>query len=92
MRPVLVLKEEYPERTTDHGQANGKLYHMLLRVECTLFVTYKAGPFFRLASVLSVLHRVTVSDYITQQINQIKSKRKKRKRQTLVDKINTLKT
>jgi hypothetical protein len=25
------------ERTTDHGQATGKLYHMRLRVECTLF-------------------------------------------------------
>jgi hypothetical protein len=28
---------EYPERTTDHGQATGKLYHLRLRVECTLF-------------------------------------------------------
>jgi hypothetical protein len=34
-RPVLVL--EYPKRTTDHGQATGKLYHLRLRVECTLF-------------------------------------------------------
>jgi hypothetical protein len=32
-----------PERTTDHGQATGKLYHLRLRVECTLFVIYKAG-------------------------------------------------
>ena len=30
-------KPEYPERTTDHGQATGKLYHLWLRVECTLF-------------------------------------------------------
>jgi hypothetical protein len=30
-------KPEYPARTTDHGQATGKLYHMRLRVECTLF-------------------------------------------------------
>jgi hypothetical protein len=30
-------KLEYPERTTDHGQATGKLYHLRLRVECTLF-------------------------------------------------------
>ena len=29
-------KPEYPERTTDHGQATGKLYHLRLRVECTL--------------------------------------------------------
>ena len=36
-------KPEYPERTIDHGQANGKLYHLRLRVECTLFVIYKAG-------------------------------------------------
>jgi hypothetical protein len=27
----------------DHGQATGKLYHMWLQVECTLFVIYKAG-------------------------------------------------
>ena len=36
-------KPEYPERTTDHGQATGKLYHLRLRVGCTLFVIYKAG-------------------------------------------------
>ena len=30
-------KPEYPERTTDPGQATGKLYHLPLRVECTLF-------------------------------------------------------
>ena len=28
---------EYPERTTDHGQATGKLYHLWLRVQCTIF-------------------------------------------------------
>ena len=37
------LHYKYPERTTDHGQATGKLYHLRLRVECTLFVIYKAG-------------------------------------------------
>ena len=26
-----------PERTTDNGQATGKLYHLQLRVGCTLF-------------------------------------------------------
>ena len=37
-RPVLVVEEaEYPERTTDHGQAIGKLYHLRLRVDCTLY-------------------------------------------------------
>jgi hypothetical protein len=30
-------KLESPERTTDHGQATGKLYHLRLQVECTLF-------------------------------------------------------
>ena len=29
--------QEYPERTTNHGQATGKLYHLRLRVECALF-------------------------------------------------------
>jgi hypothetical protein len=33
-RPVLVV-EEAGERTTDHWQATGKLYHLRLRVECT---------------------------------------------------------
>jgi hypothetical protein len=38
-RPVLVWwkKQEYPERTTDHGQASGKIYHLRLEVECTPF-------------------------------------------------------
>ena len=30
-------------RTTDHGQATSKHYHLRLRVECTFFVIYKAG-------------------------------------------------
>ena len=35
-RPDLVVEEaEYPERTTDHGQATGKLSHLRLRIECT---------------------------------------------------------
>jgi hypothetical protein len=38
-------KPEYPERTTDHGQATGKLYHLRLRVEFTVFVIYTAGIF-----------------------------------------------
>jgi hypothetical protein len=36
-------KPEYPERITDHGQATGKLDHLRLRVECTLFVIFKSG-------------------------------------------------
>jgi hypothetical protein len=48
-RPVLVVEEaEYPERTTDHGQATGKLYHMRLRVECTFFVIYNVIDLYEL--------------------------------------------
>jgi hypothetical protein len=39
-RPVLVVEEARVhgwEGTTDHRQAIGKLYHLRLRVECTLF-------------------------------------------------------
>jgi hypothetical protein len=31
------------DQYTDHGQATGNLYHLRLRVGCTLFVIYKAG-------------------------------------------------
>jgi hypothetical protein len=31
------------QRTTDHGQATGKLYQLRLRVECTFFCNLKAG-------------------------------------------------
>ena len=31
-------KSEHPQRITDHRQPTGKLYHLRLRVECTLFV------------------------------------------------------
>ena len=34
-QPVLVM--EYPERTTDHGQATGQLYYLRLQVKCILF-------------------------------------------------------
>jgi hypothetical protein len=39
-RSVLVVEEARVPRenfSTDHGQATGELYHMWLRVECTLF-------------------------------------------------------
>ena len=36
-------KLEYPERTTNYEQATGKLYHLRLQVECTIFVIYEAG-------------------------------------------------
>ena len=42
-RPVLVVEEAgVPGENTDHGQVTGKLYHLRLRVECTL-LSYKAG-------------------------------------------------
>jgi len=42
-KPVLGVEEaEYPERTTDHGQATGKLYHLRLRVEYTLFLNLQS--------------------------------------------------
>jgi hypothetical protein len=41
-RTVLVMEEAGIPGETDHGQATGKLYHLRLRVECTLFVIYKA--------------------------------------------------
>jgi hypothetical protein len=31
-----------PERSTDHGETTDKLYHLRLRVDCSLFVIYKA--------------------------------------------------
>ena len=38
LRSVLVVeKPDYPKRTTDHGQATGKLCQLRLKVECTLF-------------------------------------------------------
>jgi hypothetical protein len=38
--PALVVEEAGVP--IDQGQVTGKLYHLLLRVECTLFVIYKA--------------------------------------------------
>jgi hypothetical protein len=37
LKVALRRKPEYPKRTTDPGQATGKLYHLRLRVECTFF-------------------------------------------------------
>jgi hypothetical protein len=39
----VVEEAHYPQRTTDYGQATGKLYHLRMRVECTIFVIYKTG-------------------------------------------------
>jgi hypothetical protein len=52
-------KPEYPERTTDHGQATGKLYHLRLRVECTLFCNLQnraiKSDFYDIAEILLML-------------------------------------
>jgi hypothetical protein len=61
--PVLVV-EEYPERTTDHGQANGKLYHLRLRVECTLFCNLKSRARTHAVSVI-----VNMRHYISTTMN-----------------------
>jgi hypothetical protein len=45
---------EYPERTTNHGQVTGKLYHLRLRVECTIFVIYKVF-FLRISEEFKVI-------------------------------------
>jgi hypothetical protein len=45
-RPVLVVEEaEYLERTADHGQATGKLYHLRLRVECTILCNLQSRKY-----------------------------------------------
>ena len=41
---------EYPERTTDQGQATGELYLLRLRVECTFLCNLQS-----LARTLAVL-------------------------------------
>ena len=43
-QPVLVVEEAgVPgERAIDYGQATGKLYHLRLRVECTLFCNFQS--------------------------------------------------
>jgi hypothetical protein len=36
-------KPEYPVKTTDHGQATGKLYHLRCESSSPFCVIYKAG-------------------------------------------------
>jgi hypothetical protein len=43
-RQGLVVEEAgVPGENHRHGQATGRHYHLRLRVECPLFVIYKAG-------------------------------------------------
>ena len=57
------------QRTTDHGQATGKLYHLRLLVECALFIIYKAGPYNYLThwSTLALINVIFLSSIIMQQ-------------------------
>ena len=47
-------KPEYSGRTTDHGQATGKLYHLRLRVECTLFCNLQSRAWVHAVLVIGV--------------------------------------
>jgi hypothetical protein len=42
------------ERTTDHGQATGKLYHLRLQVQCTLFCNLQSGSWTHAVLVISL--------------------------------------
>jgi hypothetical protein len=53
-------KLEYQEGTTDHGQATGKLYHLRLRVECTLFLSSPGQKPCELLPSLGVRRRPSV--------------------------------
>jgi hypothetical protein len=59
----------YPERTTDHGLATGKLYHLQLRVECTLFCNLQSRARTHAVLViypeLGILHQIH-DDYRTE--------------------------
>jgi hypothetical protein len=56
-------KPEYPERTTDHGQATGKLDHLRLRVECTLFCNLQSRA--RTHAVLVIGLYELLGNYLT---------------------------
>ena len=56
-RPLWWRKPEYPKRTTDHGQATGKLYHLRLRVECTLFCSLSDEQ-------LSFIYRLKLNEFL----------------------------
>ena len=38
-----IMVEDAEVSTENHGQVTGKLYHLRLLVQCTVFVIYKAG-------------------------------------------------
>ena len=48
-------KSEYPERTTDPGQATGKLYHLRLRVKYTLFCNLQSWARTHAILVIAIL-------------------------------------
>jgi len=48
------FKAGVPGETTDHGQATGKLYHMRLRVECTLFCNLQSRAWIHAVLVIGL--------------------------------------
>jgi hypothetical protein len=59
------LQREYPERTTDHGQATGKLYHLRLRVECTLFCNLQSRTRTHAVLVIGLYELLGNPNYLT---------------------------
>jgi hypothetical protein len=57
---TVLLCVKFKERTTDHGKATGKLYHMRLRVEYTLFVIIL---FYLCPSVQDIFRRIFLRNY-----------------------------
>jgi hypothetical protein len=52
------------QRTTDHGQSTGKLYHLRLRVECTLFCTLQRRA--RIHAVLVIgLYELNIMSFLS---------------------------
>jgi hypothetical protein len=63
-------KPEYPERITDPGQATGKLYHLRLQVECTLFCNLQSWARTHAVLVIGLYERLTQFNLITILLNE----------------------
>jgi hypothetical protein len=63
-------KPEYPERTTEHGQATGKLYHLWLRVECPLLLFTKPGANPRCIGAKQLKQYNCINSHYNQYINK----------------------
>ena len=61
-------KPEYPGKTTDHGQAIGKLYHLRCESSAPFFVIYKAGKIhLTFKKLLYLLWYITSSSILSYQ-------------------------